>query len=161
MSTVVLTPRAAAAEMRKILDSIQDNPELERRILLRGTLELADRARVYPAAGAWNRPPGTRGDNRWYQRQFGPRWLRANGTLNGKNTSQRLQKSWKVAVSKDSKVGSVFTGVTYAPFLLDPDRRVSWARGHGWKTTTEITDEYADRFSEMALQEIDKEIKND
>ena len=144
-------------EVDKIIEAVQDAP-LRRRILIRGTLELADRARAYPPAGPWNSAPGTKGNNRWYQRLYGSRYMRKDGSIGGRNSSQQLQKNWHTQVSsaEETFTGHVFTDVTYAPYLLDPSRRVSWAAGHGWKTTTEIADGYKDRFIDMALEEIDK-----
>jgi hypothetical protein len=162
MAKVTMNP--PVERIRKWLEKIA-SPEAKRRILTQGTLELADRARAYPSEGPWNRNPGTRGKGIWYERQFGTRWMRKGGSIGGKpyfqglggrNTSEMLQKNWFTEVRAD--VGSVFTGVSYAPLLFDPAQRVSWAAGHGWKTVDEIADGYAPRFVEITLAEIDRRI---
>lgn len=63
-------------------------------------------------------------------------------------------------MKRDEFTASAFTEVTYAPFLLDDDKRVSWAAVHGWQSLTDIEAEYMDRFEELALDELDKAIND-
>jgi hypothetical protein len=155
------TPLKVSPKFDEVIKKITDaiiSPQARRKLLLRAVVELKDLASAYPVEGRWNKPPGTNGDNRWYQRNFGARWKRKNGTLGGRNTSEKLQKNWGVEV-KSELVASAFTEVSYAPFLLDPDKRVSWAAVHGWQSTDEIAEDYAPRFEEIALEEVDENLK--
>jgi hypothetical protein len=139
--------------------AVVNNPEGRKRLLLRAVLELKDLAAGYPVEGAWNRDPGTKGNHVWYQRQFGTRYKRKDGSTGGRNTSQRLQKSWQTEVQRrDDFSASAFTDVTYAPYLLDPERRVSWAAGHGWQDLDTIQEQYTPRFEQLALDEVDDQI---
>ena len=144
------------ARVKKVID----DPASRRRVLLRAVLELKDLAAAYPVAGRWNSAPGTKGDNRWYQRGFGSRWLRKDGTFGGSNTSQRLQQSWNTEVQRqDEFTASAFTDVTYAPYLLDEEKpRVNWAQSHGWQSLDEIQEDYAPRFERAVLDEVDDQI---
>jgi hypothetical protein len=142
-------------ELAQYIQKILDDPQARARLLRLASLELADRVRVYPPQGLWNYEPGAQGNGVWYQRQFGSRWRRKNGTLNGRNTSQKLQKNWKVE-RVDAFNTSVYTEVTYAPYLFDPAKRASWADSHGWKTLDEIADDYSPRFVELAGEMIDE-----
>jgi hypothetical protein len=146
-----------AAQIKKWLESVVDDPQARRRVLLRGSLELRDRYIVYPAAGPWNRDPGTKGNHRWYQRKFGARYKRKDGTTGGRNTSQNLQTSWKSQLADDDYSVSTFTEVTYAPYLYDPAQRVGWAAEHGWQDVNQIAENYAPRFVELVGEEIDKQ----
>ena len=156
--TLVIEPslKEIMARVKKVID----DPASRRRVLLRAVLELKDLAAGYPVAGAWNSAPGTRGDNRWYQRGFGSRWLRKDGTFGGTNTSQRLQQSWQTEVQRtDEFTASAFTDVTYAPFLLDEDKpRVNWAASHGWQSLDQIQEDYTPRFEKAVLDEVDDQI---
>lgn len=145
------------AQVRKWLESVINDPDTRRRVLIRASLELTDRARAYPPAGPWNSAPGINGRG-WYQRQFGPRWLRRDGTTGGRNTSERLQKNWRTEISNDVYSASVYTPVSYAPFLYDPAQRASWAAAHGWATIDQIANDYTPRFLELVGDEIDKQI---
>jgi hypothetical protein len=156
-----LTYKPDFDKLLKKIEGIISNEITRRRLLTRAILELKDLASAYPVAGAWNHAPGARGDNRWYQRNFGSRWKRKDGTIGGTNNSQQLQKNWRSEVMKrDEFSASAFTEVTYAPFLLDDEQRVSWAELHGWQSLNDIEEEYAGRFEELALDELDKGISN-
>ncbi len=156
--TLVIEPslKEIMARVKKVID----DPTSRRRVLLRAVLELKDLAAAYPVAGRWNSAPGTKGDNRWYQRGYGSRWLRKDGTFGGSNTSQRLQQSWNTEVQRtDEFTASAFTDVTYAPYLLDEEKpRVNWAQSHGWQSLDEIQEDYAPRFERAVLDEVDDQI---
>jgi hypothetical protein len=157
MKTVTITPplKQIAEELKKIID----DPQARKRILLEAVLELKDRAAAYPPEGPWNQAPGARGNNIWYQRQWGTRWLKKDGSFGGKNTSEKFQKSWKTAVQQeDTFTASAFTEVSYAPGLLDPAQLQPWAKTHGWQDVNEIAAGYQPRFVELVLAEIDKQI---
>ncbi len=162
MTQASLTP--SADKIKKWLESVIDNPQARRRVLIRGSLELKDRYIVYPKAGRWNSAPGTKGNNRWYQRKFGARYLRKNGTFGGSNTSENLQTSWQYTIGADNYSASVFTPVSYAPFLYVPrsdpkPNQVYWANEHGWQDTNEIAEAFTPRFAELVEEEIDKQIR--
>jgi len=155
--TVQLDP--SLARIRQWLDSVVDDPQARRKLLTLATMELTDRARVYPNAGLWNFEPGAQDNGVWYQRLWGSRWRsKKTGRLAGRNTSQRLQRSWKVQLAPDSFSADVFTNVTYAPYLLDPNQRVGWAEAHGWQTVDELAEGYAPRFVELVEEFIDDQI---
>ncbi len=145
-------------ELLKKINAVITDKDARRRLLNRAILELKDLASAYPEAGKWNSAPGTNNDGRWYQRNFGTRYQRKNGTISGRNTSQRLKENWRIDLQGNS-IASTYTEVTYAPYLLDPAQQVHWASPHGWQNLDEIEDEYAPRFEEIALEEIDKQIK--
>jgi hypothetical protein len=164
MKTIIISPplKQIAEELKKIID----DPQARNRILgdaaikLRIVLETQDRAAGYPPDDPrWNSPPGSRGDNVWYQRQFGTRWINKNGLLGGTNESEKLQKNWRSDVQQiDNFTASAYTEVTYAPKLYDPVNRAPWAALHGWPTVDEIAAGYQPRFVELVLAEIDKQI---
>lgn len=158
MKSVTITP--SLKELEKSIKAVIDDKDARRRVLIRAVLELKDRAATEPDLGKWNNPPGTRGDNVWYQRRWGTRWIKKDKTLGGRNNSQDFQMSWQTEVQRaDTFTASAFTEVTYAPGLLDNVNRFEWAGEHGWKTLDEIADGYQPRFVELVLAEVDKQIK--
>lgn len=157
----------AIKEIMTKVTALVTDPAARKRILDKASVKLAALVAVYPAEGAWNKYPGSRNDGRWYQRGFGSRYMSKGGSIGGKpyfsgiggnNTSQDLQKSWQIT-RQDEYTASVHTGVTYAPYLLDPTQRVSWAAEHGWKSLDEIGEDFAPIFEETALKEIDAQIE--
>ena len=112
------------------------------------------RMAVYPPEGPYNRPgpPGSR----WYQRLKGPRWRRVDGSIGGRNTSQKLQPSWRQKVLSPLS-REVFTEVTYSPFVVSKEEQTSVHAAHGWQTDEQVAEEVeADPIVERI---IDSEIK--
>jgi len=91
-------------------------------------------------------PPETRANQpgpfptRWYQRHFGPRWARADGSIGGLNTSQDLQNSWKNIVSGPLE-RTVWSSADYAPFVQSAELQSSVMRDIGWHTDEQVVDE--------------------
>jgi hypothetical protein len=167
MTVKVMTP--SSEQLQKWINSfILKDPASVKRVLIQGTLELADRARVYPTAGPWNSYPGTKGNGVWYERGVGTRYARKGAAIGGKpffkgfgagKPSEQLQKNWNTEIqTKDAYSASVYTEVTYAPYLFDPEQRVSWAALHGWQDVDQIAEDYTPRFEEIVLAEIDSQI---
>ena len=152
-STVTIKPPLDET-IKKLIEQLSD-PKRRNKILIRAAAELKDRAAVYPEQGVYNFP---RKGKAWYLRSRGSRWYRKDGSIGGRDTSQQLQNNWKLEV-KDEFTASVYTDVTYAPYLLDAAQRINWAESHGWKTTDKIAEDYAPRFEEIILEELDKDIK--
>ncbi len=159
--TTTMTLHPSVNEIRKWLDKVINDPESRRRVLLRAALEISDNRYLYPAPGPWNFEPGNPNNKRkgvWYQRNVGTRYRKKDDTFGGINNSERLQKSWSKEISSDIYSISVFTDVTYAPYLFDPAIRVNWAKSHGWKTLDEIDEEYSPRFMKIVEEEIDRNV---
>ncbi len=168
-----LVIKPSIKEIMARIKKVIDDPQARRRVLLRGVLEVKDLASAYPVEGEYNKPGHTRRvriptkqglETRfisgWYQRGYGSRWLRNDGSYGGNNTSQRLQQSWQTEVQRTSEfTASAFTDVTYAPYLLDEEKpRVRWAESHGWQSLDEIQEQYEPRFEKLVLDEVDDQI---
>lgn len=141
-------------ELIKELEKIIDNEESRIRIMNLATEALKADVEIYPPEGAWNRPPGTNNDNRWYERGYGSRWLRNDGTMGGKFTSEKLNESWRRRTEEHGQKGIVYSEVSYAPFLYDAERRVSWAAAHGWKTQEQTLEEFSEKMEDIITKEI-------
>lgn len=97
--------------------------------------ELQQRIQVYPPEGPWNRPR----QKPWYQRHFGPRWFRKDGKIAGRNTSERLQRSWQTKQSANSV--EIFTRVSYAERVIGDNQSEVHSR-HGWRKARDIAEDY-------------------
>ncbi len=105
-----------------------------RDIVKQATPEIMERMAVYPPEGPWNRPAGP--GSRWHQRLWGPRWMTKKGELRGRNTSEQLQKSWHARAQ--GPVGRVWTGVTYAPFVVGSTEQAGFHGRRGWHTEEKV-----------------------
>lgn len=97
----------------------------------------------YPPATVANQKPGwfvigggLRG-NKWYERGFGTRWLRRDGSVGGKKTSQFLGRRW--AIKKSGRWGAILGNTAdYAKPVHSKEDQASYHGERGW-----VTDEKA------------------
>ena len=81
---------------------------------------------VYPP----KRPPATRG--RWYQRGYGPRWRRKDGSIGGRKTSEQLGQRW---TTRQKGTGAVVgNAASYSPFVQNEEKQAAVHRAAGWMT---------------------------
>lgn len=94
-------------------------------------LEVEDKIAPYPPATEANSPSNPTG--RWYERGFGPRWSRKDGTIGGSKTSQMLGRQWMIR-----KIGqaahAVANRVTYAPYVHAADQQAMFHARRHWVT---------------------------
>lgn len=86
--------------------------------------------------------PNPANPNRWYQRGFGSRWRRKDGSLGGRRSSEQLGQSW--AVKADSEGAVVGTKVSYAPWVQEAEHQARIHRETGWKTDVLVVQEITD-----------------
>jgi hypothetical protein len=92
-------------------------------------LEVQNVIAPYPPATAAN----DSGQARWYERGFGSRWRRKDGSIGGSKTSEMLNRSWAIrAVGRWG--ASVGSRASYAPFVHSKDRQARALQRIGWKT---------------------------
>jgi hypothetical protein len=86
--------------------------------------------------------PAARGGNGrcWYERGFGTRWRRKDGSIHGRQTSEGLGRRWEVKPINDLSV-SVGNNASYAPYVHDAEAQAGVHKGR-WKT---IQDAVKDR----------------
>jgi len=116
-----------------------------------------DKMAVYPPEGDYNRPGPY--PKRWYQRHWGPRWARADGTVGGRNTSQMLQKHWRNQwIAPLTR--KVFNTVTYAPYVQAAEHQTTTHRRHGWQTDEDVANELERgiEVDQIISRELDKEL---
>lgn len=142
----------------ELLRALERMPEvgvpLMTRAMERSLLLLVSPLRKYPDATEGNRArtfqPG--GDNTWYERGYGPRWARKDGTVGGKKTSRNLGKQWATRTrifAQGSAVldvkGPVIEGVagntTFYVDYVQGDAQQPWHKRHGWVTVDQALDE--------------------
>jgi len=122
------------------------------------------RMATYPPETAANMPK--RYPGRWYQRQFGPRWYNKGGKLSGRDTSERLQKSWRTEMK--GKEAEVFTHspvteteVSYVEQVHSYENQAAVHARHGWHTDKQVAEEVeASPALDRAIEaEIDRELR--
>lgn len=84
----------------------------------------------YPPA-----PPRTR--DRWYERGYGPRWRRKDGSVGGRKTSETLGRRWTVASKSRTKVALINTA-SYAGYVHDSQEQAQRMKQIGWRTERDM-----------------------
>lgn len=93
----------------------------------------------YPPSSIANSPT----QRRWYERGFGPRWMRRDGSVGGSRTSETLARRWTTRVSaNEARVGN---NASYAPFVQGRDQQAAFHARRGWKTLEDVGEKEAQR----------------
>ena len=121
---------------------------------MRGVLEaggsmLKNYIAEYPPASEANRP----GQRRWYERGYGSRWTRRDGSVGGSATSQTLGRRW--TVSSRGLTVTVGNNVTYGPFVQG-DKQAAFHERRGWRTEQQAIEKIGPDIIGMAHDEIDR-----
>jgi len=146
------------ADLKRALDGDM------RKAVKRAAMELANNLEKtmsdYPPASEANKPRGfgsalsiatRKAQNRWYQRDYGPRWARKDGSVGGSPTSEHLQYRWKVA----SKGWGAIVGspVSYSPAVQSHEEQASFHKARGWVTDKQAVDRL------LASGKVDRAVK--
>jgi hypothetical protein len=142
----------------EFLEALERAPEVAEPLLeqamLRSLLAIEGRVGEYPPATEANRPRAWRGSayslatqkraslNTWYERGYGPKWVRKDGTVNGRQTSEFLGRqsntkvmpeSWyrQTTTSENGVEGVVGTRASYARYVIGREQASFHAR-RGW-----------------------------
>jgi hypothetical protein len=106
----------------------------------------------YPPATDANQPY----QRRWYERNWGGKWMRADGSVGGRKSSEMLGKSWATRVENRGRRGVLGTKVSYAPFVQDKTRQASFHARRGWKTVQDVLHERGERVVEGIQKAIER-----
>jgi len=119
--------------------------------------DIKDDVAVYPPATEANQPRSftSGGVNRWYERGYGSRWARKDGSIGGSPTSEELGRSWTTRVEQQGMRGVVGNKVSYGPFVQDEDDQAPFHKERGWGTIQEV----AKRQAPKAIRRIQAAIR--
>lgn len=117
-----------------------------RPILTAAVLHLKGLIAVYPPSSEANKPRSfvSKGNNRWYERGFGSKWARKDGSTGSAQTSETLGRSWTEAVDPAGKWAQVGTRASYAPLVQDRDEQAAFHKDRGWQTAQDVLDDNTD-----------------
>lgn len=124
---------------------------------MKGVMQVAvemvrDDINVYPPATEANSP--TR--RRWYERGYGPRWRRANGSIGGRRTSETLGRKWATEVRERGRVGAVGNNASYARYVHSHKLQPFYHRRRGWRSDETVAKRQAPRIAKLYRDAIRK-----
>ena len=109
--------RALDGDMRKVIRKASEPLAAE----LKATVS------EYPGASVANQP-----NHRWYERGYGPRWSRKDGSIGGRKTSEMLNRSWGIARKTWGAI--VGSRASYSPVVHSHKEQARFHKARGWVT---------------------------
>ena len=89
--------------------------------------EIQDRIAPYPPP-----PPWVGQSTRWYERGYGPRWRRADGSIGGRKTSETLGRRWDI---QPRGLGAELRNLaSYTGYVHDAKKQSALMESLAWKT---------------------------
>ena len=155
-------------EMRDLTDAfatLDMGPVIERVVPLAAKM-VQSRMAVYPPETDANKPGPY--PKKWYQRHFGPRYTKKDGSIGGQDTSERLQKAWRTDLVKPAEA-HVFTKspqtggeVSYVEHVQSYENQTNVHKEHGWQTDRAVAEkvEKSPALDKVLGAEITRELRN-
>lgn len=107
----------------------------------------------YPPASEANSPS----NQRWYERGYGSRWRRKDGTIGGRATSETLGRRWTVESEANGLRAVVGNNASYGPYVQSAERQARFHSARGWKTDAQVIEEESEtvlEFVQDAVREL-------
>ncbi len=144
-------------EVKRILDKLGKGDYLKG-IMQAAVSDIKAGVAVYPSSSAANQPKQwtSGGNNTWYQRGFGSKWVRKDGSVGGSQTSQTLGRRWTTRVAAGGLRGEVGNAATYGPFVQDRDVQAAFHKARGWITIQDVAEQRADGIVAKVGEAMDK-----
>lgn len=124
-------------ELIKKMQSVEDGKYVKK-ALTAGGERVKDQAGKYPRAGKAN----SDSERRWYERNYGPKWRNADGSVKGRNTSEMLGKKWYV--KPDQYSVAVGNPVSYAQYVHGDNKQAKNMGDKGWRKLGETAKRLSD-----------------
>ena len=145
--------------MNKLLRKLDTVAKLRgaKRGLKSGALHVKGKIAKYPPSTTANSPGNPTG--RWYERGYGPRWLRKRkGGVGGRKTSETLGRKWATASLNSGLTQRIGNNASYAPYVHDAEKQAKIHGQRGWKTDEQVLREEGDQVLEFIQHEVEKEL---
>lgn len=113
-------------------------------------------------------PPATEANSstmdRWYQRGYGPRWRRRDGTIGGRKTSEALGRKWATESRNAGLTQVIGNNTSYGPWVQAAEKaggkgpQASFHRQRGWKTDEDVINQEGATVLAFVKREVEKDI---
>ncbi len=95
---------------------------------------------------------------RWYERGWGTKYRRLDGTVTGKKTSEVLRSKWSTKSRNSGLTWIVGNNASYAEFVHDAEEQAGFHGDRGWKTDEEVLKSEGDEVLKFIQHEVEKEL---
>jgi hypothetical protein len=118
-----------------------------------GAEHIKGKINQYPPATSANTP----GQKRWYERGYGPKWTRRDGSIGSRKSSEMLGRKWTTA-PQGTRAYVIGNNVSYSPYVHDPEKQAAFHKARGWKTTAQVAEQEGPRVVAFIERWINKVI---
>lgn len=125
------------AELRRKLAKLKDISQIYP-ALFEAAIHVKGKVSQYPPSTSANQPGGP--GSQWYQRGWGTKWKRKDGSEGGSQTSEDLGPSW-TAKGEQGKRVIIGNDASYGPYVQGPSKQARALKAIGWKTTDTVVKE--------------------
>ena len=147
--TQIIGDKELQAKLRRISDLRFLRPVIDVQVNhIKGKI-----SKPYPAETAANSPA----NRRWYERGFGTKYRRRDGSITGRQTSEDLGPSWTGKATSDTR-GIIGTDASYAKWVQGPQQSAIMKK-IGWKTTDTVVDEESEKVLKSIQKAVDNELR--
>jgi len=143
--------------MNKLLRKLDTVAKMKgaKRGLKSGAEHIEGTIKEYAPKSAANVP---KAHGRWYERGWGSKYRRLDGTITGKKTSETLRTGWSTKSRNSGFTQIVGTNVSYAKFVHDAEEQARFHKARGWKTDAQVVKSEGDEVLKFIQREVEKEL---
>ena len=128
-----------------------------KRGLKAGAEHIEGTIKEYPNKTTANSPGNPTG--RWYERGWGPRWLRKrSGTVGGRKTSETLRTKWSTKSRNSGLTQIVGNAASYAKYVHSAEDQAGFHGDRGWLTDEQVIDQEGPTVLDFIEKEIEREL---
>ena len=146
--TQIIGDKELAAKLRRLSDLRFLRPYIQAAVT-----HVSGKVSAYPSSTDANSPA----NRRWYERGWGTRYRRKDGSWGGQQTSEDLGPSWKGKATSDTR-GIIGNDASYAKWVQGPQQSAIMKK-IGWKTTDTVVDEESEKVLKSIQEAVDNELR--
>lgn len=158
MSVDVTIDVSGIEELQAKLNRLQNVGAALRQPFIQTASDIQTYMKEYPPLSAANVPrPG----HTHYERGYGSKYTRVNGSWTGRKTSQMLNRSWsrRSTFTEHSAKIIIGTRVTYARFVHDKLKQARFHKARKWRTVQDAVEKYRTVLIQRVSAAIDRALR--
>jgi hypothetical protein len=138
-------------EVTRKIDNLEDLKKLKP--ALEGAAEHVEGVvKEYPPKSEANDPRR----RRWYQRGYGSKYRRKDGSVKGYKTSKILAKQWSTKRKRRGFTQIIGNPVSYGPYVQSRAKQAKFHEARGWKTIEDVAEQEVETVVAYLKSKVDR-----
>ena len=146
-------------ELIKKMNKLGQAREAKRRLKLGGN-HVMGKVKKYPPSTEANRPRSSLATKKtlsWYERGYGTKWMRKDGSVGGRKTSENLGRKWTLKTRDSGWSVVIGNNASYSIFVHSEDDQARFHASRGWLTGQQVLDSEWEKIKQFVLEGIRKD----